>query len=196
MSQYIRRLYDWTLRIAAHRHATLGLAGVAFAESSFFPIPPDVILIPMCVARRDRAFFYALICTVSSVIGGFFGYLIGYTLYETIGEPIIRFYGAGADFAALQARYAEWGGWIIFAKGMTPIPYKILTILSGVMKQNLLVFFVASVAARAMRFFLVAALIWKYGAAVQGFIEKRLMLVTMLFFVLLIGGFFAIKYII
>lgn len=196
MQKHIRALYDWTLGIAAHRHATRGLAAVSFAESSFFPIPPDVILIPMCVARRDRAFFYAFVCTVASVIGGFFGYAIGYFLYETLGEAIIRFYGAGADFAALQAKYDQWGGWIILAKGMTPIPYKILTILSGVLHQNLLVFAVASVAARAMRFFLVAALIWKYGAPIQEFIERRLMLVTFLFLALLIGGFAAIKYLV
>jgi membrane protein YqaA with SNARE-associated domain len=196
MRKFIQGTYDWTLRQAAHRHATRVLATVSFAESSFFPIPPDVMLIPMCVARRDRAFFYAAVCTLASVVGGFFGYAIGYFLYETIGESIIRFYGAGADFAALQAKYDQWGGWIIFAKGLTPIPYKILTILSGVMHQNLLVFFVASVAARSMRFFLVAALIWKYGAPIQRFIEERLMLVTFLFFILLIGGFAAIKYII
>lgn len=196
MQRYIRSLYDWTLRISAHRHATRGLAAVSFAESSFFPIPPDIVLIPMCVARRDRAFFYAFVCTVSSVIGGLFGYAIGYFLYETLGEPIIRFYGAGADFAALQAKYDEWGGWIILAKGMTPIPYKILTILSGVLHQNLVVFFVASIAARAMRFFLVAFLIWKFGAPIQAFIERRLMLMTMLFLALLIGGFAAIKYIV
>lgn len=196
ITNYIRSLYDWTLRLAAHRYAKLGLAGVSFAESSFFPIPPDVVLIPMCVARRDRAFHYAFICTVSSVIGGLFGYAIGYFLFETIGEPIMQFYAKTDDFSALQARYDQWGGWIILAKGMTPIPYKILTILSGVLKQNLLVFIAASVAARAMRFYLVAALIWKYGAPVQEFIEKRLMLVTLLFLILLIGGFAAIKYVV
>lgn len=194
ISTLIRRLYDWTLHIAGHRHATLGLAGVSFAESSFFPLPPDIILIPMCVARRDKAFYYAFVCTVSSVIGGFAGYAIGYFLFETIGQAILEFYGATDSFAALKHTYDVWGGWIIVAKGMTPIPYKILTILSGALHQNLLIFGVASIAARSMRFFLVAALIWKFGAPIQEFIEKRLMLMTTLFLVLLIGGFVVIEY--
>lgn len=195
ISRLIHDLYDWTLRLAVHRRATWGLAGVSFAESSFFPIPPDIILIPMCVARRDRAFHYAFICTVSSVIGGFFGYAIGYFLFEVIGRPIIDFYGATDGFDSLKATYDEWGGWIIVAKGMTPFPYKVLTILSGAFHQNLLVFSIASVVARAMRFYLVAGLIWKFGAPIQQFIEKRLMLMTTIFLVLLIGGFVAIKYI-
>lgn len=194
ISRSIRNLYDWALRISAHRHATAGLAAVSFAESSFFPIPPDIVLIPMCVARRDKAFTYAFICTVSSVIGGFAGYAIGYFLYEAIGQPILEFYGATDKFDALKQTYDQWGGWIIVAKGMTPIPYKILTILSGALHQNLAVFAAASVVARAMRFYLVAGLIWKFGAPIQAFIEKRLMLVTTLFLVLLIGGFVAIEY--
>lgn len=196
ISKLIHDLYNWTLRLAGHKKATTALAGVSFAESSFFPIPPDIMLIPMCVARRDKAFSYAFICTVSSVIGGFFGYAIGYFLFETIGEAIINFYTAGDDFAKMKALYDEHGGWLIVAKGMTPIPYKILTIMSGIFHQNLLVFFAASVVARAMRFYLVAALIWKYGAPIQAFIEKRLMLMTTIFLILLIGGFVAIKYLI
>lgn len=196
ISRWIHDLYNWTLRLSAHRHAKAGLAAVSFAESSFFPIPPDIVLIPMCVARRDKAFTYALICTIASVIGGFFGYAIGYFLYEAIGRVILEFYGATEKFEALKHTYDQWGGWIIVAKGMTPLPYKILTILSGALHQNLLVFAVASVVARAMRFYLVAALIWKFGAPIQAFIEKRLMLVTTLFLVLLIGGFVAIKYMI
>ena len=194
ISRLIHDLYNWTLRLAAHRHATVGLAGVSFAESSFFPIPPDIVLIPMCVARRDKAFYYAFVCTVSSVVGGFAGYAIGYFLYETIGRQIIDFYAASESFEALRQTYDQWGGWIIVAKGMTPIPYKILTILSGALHQNLAVFMAASVVARAMRFYLVAALIWKFGAPIQEFIEKRLMLMTTIFLALLIGGFVAIKY--
>lgn len=194
ISRWIHDLYQWTLRISGHKNATAGLAAVSFTESSFFPIPPDIVLIPMCVARRDKAFYYAFICTVSSVIGGFFGYAIGYFLFETIGEPILKFYAATESFETLKQTYDQWGGWIIVAKGMTPIPYKILTILSGALHQNLMVFAVASVVARAMRFYLVAALIWKFGAPIQAFIEKRLMLMTTLFLVLLIGGFVAIKY--
>lgn len=196
ISRLIHDLYDWTLRLAAHRHAKWSLAGVSFAESSFFPIPPDIVLIPMCVASRDRAFHYAFICTVASVIGGFFGYAIGYFLFELIGKPIIEFYGVTDGFETLKTTYDEWGGWIIVAKGMTPFPYKVLTILSGAFHQNLLIFTVASVCARAMRFYLVAALIWKFGAPIQEFIEKRLMLMTTIFLVLLIGGFVAIKYLV
>jgi membrane protein YqaA with SNARE-associated domain len=194
ISKTIHDLYNWTLRIAGHRHATGGLAAVSFAESSFFPIPPDVVLIPMCVARRDRAFYYAFICTVSSVLGGLAGYAIGYFLYESIGQTITSFYAAEDEFARMKALYDEHGGWLLVAKGMTPIPYKIFTILSGILHQNLGVFIVASIVARAMRFYLVAALIWKYGAPIQAFIEKRLMLMTTIFLVLLIGGFVAIKY--
>ncbi len=196
MANALRRLYDWTLGLAAHKNATAGLAGISFIESSFFPIPPDVILVPMSVARRDKAFYYATVCTISSVLGGFLGYAIGYFLYETVGLKIIQFYGADGNFAELKAKYDEWGGWIILAKGMTPIPYKILTILSGVMQQNLLIFTMASIGARAMRFYMLAFLIWKYGAPIQAFIEKNLTLVTIAFFALLIGGIYAIKYII
>lgn len=196
MMKYIRQLYDWTLRIAAHRHATWGLAGVSFVESSFFPIPPDVILIPMCVANRKKAFFYAAICTISSVIGGLFGYAIGYFLFETVGEAILKFYGMTERFAELQKMGHEDFGWLIFAKGLTPFPYKIMTITAGLIQMSIPVFIVSSICARAIRFFLVAALLWKYGAPIQGFIEKRLGLMTFLFLVLLIGGFIAVKYII
>ncbi len=138
MTKLIRSLYDWTLRLAAHKHATWWLAIVSFVESSVFPIPPDVVLIPMCIAERDKAFRYATICTASSVVGGMLGYFIGHSLYETVGLRIIEFYGMAEKFNVLQAKYAVWGGWIIFAKGMTPIPYKIITILSGVLHLPLL----------------------------------------------------------
>jgi membrane protein YqaA with SNARE-associated domain len=196
MKKLIENIYARTLKIAAHKNATWGLAAVSFIESSFFPIPPDVILIPMCIANRSRAFFYAAVCTLASVIGGLVGYAIGYFLFETIGQVIVDFYGMNDKFGALQAKYDEWGGWIIFAKGLTPFPYKIITILSGVLHLSLIVFIVSSVFSRAIRFFLVAALLWKYGAPVQAFIEKRLMLVTVLFLLLLIGGFVSLKYII
>ena len=190
----IRKIYDWTLRLSAHRHATAALAGVSFIESSIFPIPPDVVLIPMCIAKREKAFFYAAVCTVASVLGGLAGYAIGYFLYETIGKQIIEFYAAGKSFADMQAKYDQYGGWIIFAKGLTPFPFKILTILSGVMKMNLGIFVASSVACRSLRFFLVAALLWKFDAPIQVFIEKYLGWVTLAFLALLIGGFVAIKY--
>lgn len=194
-SRLLRSLYDRVLRLSAHRHAAWALAAVAFVESSVFPIPPDILLIPMCIADRKKAFRYAAICTASSVLGGLLGYAIGYFLFESVGRHILDLYGMQDKFAALQAKYAEWGGWIIFAKGLTPFPYKIVTILSGVLHLALPVFIVSSVFSRALRFYLVAALLWKYGAPVQEFIEKWLMLVTMLFLALLIAGFAAIKYI-
>jgi membrane protein YqaA with SNARE-associated domain len=194
MKSPLRRLYDWSLKISAHKHADRYLAAIAFIESSVFPIPPDAVLIPMCIANRKKSFYYATICTVASVVGGLLGYYIGYGLYETIGKKVIEIYGMTDQFAALQAKYAVWGGWIIFAKGMTPIPYKILTILSGALHLALPVFIVASICSRAIRFFLVAGLLWKFGAPIQTFIEKRLALVTTIFLLLVIGGFVAIKY--
>jgi membrane protein YqaA with SNARE-associated domain len=195
MSKFLKRIYDWTLRISEHKHAAWGLAAVSFIESSVFPIPPDIILIPMCIAKRNRAFHYATICTVSSVLGGLLGYAIGYGFYEQFGKHIIEFYGLSAKFSELQAKYAVWGGWLIFAKGLTPFPYKIITILSGLLHLNLVTFIIASIFGRAIRFFLVAGLLWKFGAPIQEFIEKRLVLVTCIFLILLIGGFVGIKYI-
>jgi membrane protein YqaA with SNARE-associated domain len=195
MADLLRRLYDRVLNISSHRHAVWGLAAVSFIESSVFPIPPDIVLIPMCISNRRKSFHYAGICTVSSVLGGLLGYAIGYFLFEEIGQKIINLYGMADKFGALQGKYAEWGGWIIFAKGLTPFPYKIITILSGVLHLGLPVFIVASIFSRAIRFYLVAGLVWKYGAPIQTFIEKRLMLVTCFFLLLLIGGFAAIKYI-
>lgn len=194
MTKTLRRLYDWTLRIAAHKHAAWGLAAVSFIESSVFPIPPDAVLIPLCIADRAKAFRYAAICTISSVAGGLLGYYIGYALYETVGKHIVELYGMTEKFDTLEAKYAEWGGWLIFAKGMTPIPYKIMTILSGALHLSLPVFIIASVFSRAIRFYLVAALIWKFGAPIQTFIEKRLMLVTLTFLLLVVGGFISLKY--
>lgn len=183
------------LRLSGSKHATPALATVSFIESSVFPIPPDVMLIPMCIARRDKAFFYATVCTIASVIGGMFGYAIGYFLFETLGQRILEIYGAADKFSDMQRRYDEYGGWIILAKGLTPFPFKILTILSGVMKMNLQIFIVSSIAARAMRFYLVAGLLWKFGAPIQAFIEKYLGWVTLGFLAILIGGFVAVAYI-
>lgn len=195
MSNILRRLYVRTLQLAGHRHAERWLAAVSFIESSVFPIPPDVMLIPMCIQNRSRSFHYAMICTLSSVIGGLAGYAIGYFLYDVIGEPVIAFYGLQEKFLQMESMYAEWGGWIIFAKGLTPFPYKIITILSGVLHLSIPVFIVASIFSRALRFFLVAALLWKYGAPIQAFIEKYLGLLTFAFLVILILGFAALRYI-
>lgn len=190
----LRRLYIWTLHIAAHRHAAWWLAGISFIESSFFPIPPDVALMPMCIANRDKALRYAFICTASSVVGGLFGYAIGYFLFETIGILILKFYGLTHEFDVFKGKFNDWGAWIVFAAGCLPIPYKVITIASGVTRLNMLTFTVASIAGRAFRFYLLAGLLWKYGKPIQLFVEKYLEHLTILFVVLLIGGFIALKY--
>ena len=195
MMKIIRKLYDWTLRIAAHRHARMGLFGLAFAESSVFPLPPDLVLIPMCIAERNRAFLYAAICTLGSVLGGIFAYFVGYFLYDTIGVRILDFYGYQEQFHHFQSLYNKHGAWIVLAGGFTPIPYKLITIASGVTQMNLGAFILFSVIGRASRFFLIAALLWKFGAPIRDFIEKYMGWLTILFFILLIGGFSAIKYI-
>lgn len=190
----LARLYDWTMTQAAGPRAVPALAAVSFAESSFFPIPPDVMLVPMCLADRARAFHFALVCTVASVAGGVLGYAIGYFLYETIGRAIVGFYGLEAGFDAYQRAFAQWGLWIILIKGLTPIPYKVVTIASGVAVFDPLVFVLASIATRGARFYLEAALLWRFGAPIRGFIERRLNLLTCLFLIALIGGFIIVRY--
>ena len=189
----LRSLYDWTLNLAAHRHAGIALFIIAFIESSIFPIPPDVLLIPMIVAAPTRAWRFALICLVGSVLGGIAGYGIGYFLFESIGQPVLQLYGYSAKFDAFRDYYNEWGAWAVFIAGVTPFPYKVITILSGVTALDPSVFMVASVLARGLRFFVIAALIWKFGPTIRDFIEKRLGLVFTIFIVVLVGGFAAIK---
>jgi membrane protein YqaA with SNARE-associated domain len=190
----MRRLYDWIMRLAASGNAVPALAAIAFVESSFFPIPPDLLLIPMILAAPRKAWRYALVATVASVVGGYLGYAIGYFLFEALGRPILQFYGIMNRYYALQSAYTQWGMWIIILKGMTPIPYKLVTIASGALGFNPLLFGVASVISRSMRFFLVAALLYFFGEPVRDFIERRLMLVTSVFAVLLVGGFVAVIY--
>lgn len=189
----LRKTYDWTMAQAARRNAVWILAIVSFVESSVFPIPPDALLIPMILAAPHRAWFYALVCTVASVAGGIAGYGIGFVLYEVMAQPILSFYGYMDKFAEFQALYNEWGAWIVFGAGVTPFPYKVITIASGVTELNLVVFMVASVLARGLRFFIVAALLWKFGPPIRVFIERHLGKLTVLFFVLLLGGFFALR---
>ena len=190
----MQRAYDWTMRMASHSRAPQALFWVAFLESSVFPIPPDVMLIPMVVANRAKAWLYATICTVGSVLGGVVGYAIGYYLYETVGQWLINVYGLGAQFEAYRAAYNEWGLWIILIKGFTPIPYKLVTIASGAAAFDFWVFVAASVATRGARFFLVAALLYWFGEPIREFIERRLTLLTTAFVVLLVGGFIAVRY--
>ncbi|HEY4136742.1 MAG TPA: YqaA family protein [Alphaproteobacteria bacterium] len=190
----LRRLYDWTLSLAAGPHAEKALAAVSFIESSFFPIPPDILLAPMVLARPERAWRLAGIATISSVIGGFLGYAIGYFLFEAVGQPILQFYGVVDKYEELRHTFDQWGAWIIIAKGMTPIPYKFLTITSGALHFDLAIFALASVISRGVRFYLVAALLWKFGPPIREFVEKRLTLVLTLSLVILIGGFVVLKY--
>jgi membrane protein YqaA with SNARE-associated domain len=190
----MRRLYDWMMRKAAHEKAPHALFWVSFVESSFFPIPPDVMLVPMILAQRAKAWTYATICTVGSVIGGLAGYAIGYFLFELIGRPILNLYGYSDKFEAAKALFNEWGPWILIAKGWTPFPYKVLTISAGVFEMSLVAFVLASIVARAMRFYLVAALLYWFGEPIRDFIERRLSLVTTAFLVLLVGGFVSVKY--
>ncbi len=192
----LRGLYDWTMRLAAHHNANWVLAFVSFVESSVFPIPPDVLLIPMVLAQRARAFLLALNCTVASVLGGLLGYAIGYFLFETVGLPILEFYGYADRFAEFQGRYNEWGAWIVFIAGVTPFPYKVITITSGVVQLDLFVFTLASILARGLRFFVLAGLLWYFGPPIRDFIERRLGLVFTVFCILLVGGFIVARYLV
>ena len=187
-----RALYDWVLRMAHHRHALRSLAVVSFAESSFFPIPPDVMMVPMVLARRDQAYLIATICTVSSVIGGIFGYLIGYYLLESIGQWVINLYHMQDKIGQFQAMYGEYGAAIILLKGLTPIPFKLVTIASGIAHFNFPLFVLLATITRGARFFIIAALLKRFGEPVQAFIEKRLNLFAWLFLALLVGGFVAV----
>lgn len=190
----IRRLYDWTISLADSKHALWALALVAFVESSVFPIPPDVLMIPMILARPSKAWLIAGVALVASVLGGALGYYIGYGLFESVGRPVLEFYGKDAYFDDFRTRYNEWGAWAVLIAGVTPFPYKVITILSGSTGLNFGVFMVASILARGLRFFIVAALLWKYGAPIRDFIERRLGLMFTLFVVILLGGFFLVKY--
>ncbi len=191
----MKEIYDWTMRKAASENAPNALFAVSFIESSFFPIPPDVMLVPMVLADRTKAWWYATLATIGSVIGGAFGYAIGFYFFEAHGEPIFRFNGKAESFNTFTQWFNEWGVWIILAKGMTPFPYKVLTIAAGVAHMPFFAFMAASVLARAMRFYLVAGLLYYFGEPIRDFIEKRLTLVMTLFLVALIGGFVAIKFV-
>jgi membrane protein YqaA with SNARE-associated domain len=190
----LRRLYDRTLEIAAGPHAIWALIGVAFAESSFFPLPPDVLLIPMILARPRSAWRLAALCTAASVAGGLVGYAIGYFLFDAIGRSLLGFYHAMDKYDALKAGFDQWGVWIIVLKGLTPIPYKLITIASGVVHFNLVTFILASIVSRSLRFLLVAAVLWRFGPAARDFIERRLAAVTTAFAVVLVGGFLVLRY--
>jgi membrane protein YqaA with SNARE-associated domain len=185
----MRVLYDWVMANASGRHAWGALFGVSFAESSFFPIAPDVMLIPMVLADRKRAFLLAAWCTLASVLGGMLGYSIGAFLYESVGQWLIALYGGGDRVEQFRALYAEWGSWVILIKGLTPIPYKLVTITSGFAGYNFAMFVLLSVITRGARFFLWATLLYFYGEPIREFIEKRLELMLFVAFATIVFGF-------
>ena len=191
----LRKLYDRVLELSAHRHATWALALVAFVESSVFPIPPDVMLVPMTLAERRRAWRIAAIATIASVAGGALGYAIGFGLFESLGRPILSLYGYGDQFSRFAQNYNDYGAWIVLFAGLTPFPYKVITIASGVTGLNFWVFMAASLLARALRFYIVCGLLYWLGPPIRAFIEKRLGLVVTVFFIALVGGFAMIRYI-
>ena len=190
----IRALYDWTISLAEHPRAMWALALVAFIESSVFPIPPDLLMIPMIIARPSKAFLIAAVAMVASVLGGMLGYFIGWGLFESVGQPVLEFYGKTDRFDDFATRYNEWGAWAVLMAGVTPFPYKVITILSGSTGLSLPVFIISSIIARGLRFFIIAALLWRFGPRVREFIERRLGLMFTLFIVILFAGFAAVKY--
>ena len=189
----VKATYDYMLNLASRRNAMYFLFAVAFIESSFFPIPPDVMLIPMVLAAPTKAWRIAGIATIASVLGGAFGYAIGGFFFDLIARPILTFYGYMHQFDVFKDYYHEWGAWIVFGAGITPFPYKVITIASGVVHLDFAVFMLASVVARGMRFYLVAWLLKKYGEPMKDYIEKNLGMLSVLFLLLLLGGFACIK---
>ena len=180
----LKRMYEWCIAAADKPYALWLMGAVSFAESSFFPIPPDIMLIPMSLARPHKAWLYALVCTITSVAGGIVGYGIGALLYDSVGQWLINLYGYGDKVEAFRASYAEYGAWIILLKGLTPIPYKLVTITSGFANYNLLLFVIFSIIARGGRFFILAIVLNRYGAWIREVIEKRLGL----WVAILVGG--------
>jgi membrane protein YqaA with SNARE-associated domain len=193
----IKKLYAWMLDKAASPAATPALAAISFIESSMFPLPPDIMLIPMCLANRKKAFWFAFVCSVASILGGLLGYAIGYFLYETVGKWLLNLYG-GADhwFDTFQKAFDENGFWLVMMAGFTPFPFKVITICSGLTKLNLGIFVLAAAISRSARFFLEALLITIYGDKIRNILEKHLELITTAFFILLVGGFLLLKFVI
>ena len=191
----IRRLYDWTISLAESPYALWALAIVAFVESSVFPIPPDVLILPMVLARPRRAWLIAGVATVSSVAGALLGYWIGATLFDQIGRPVLDFYGKTDQIDAFNLTFNDWGAWAVLIAGITPFPFKVITIMSGWTGLSIPVFVVASIIARGLRFFVVAGLLRVFGEPIREFIERRLNFVFIVFCVLLVGGFLVLHYV-
>ncbi|WP_040605139.1 VTT domain-containing protein [Sagittula stellata] len=191
----MRRIYDWTMAQAGGQHALLALAFVSFIEASIFPIPPDVLMIPMILAAPSRAWLIALVATGSSVLGGLFGYGIGFFFFETLGQPILEFFGKADKMAEFNATFNGAGFWAVLIAGVTPFPFKVITIMSGWTAMPLATFLTTALVARAIRFFVVAGLLYAFGAPIRDFIERYLGLVFTLFVALLVGGFLVLRYI-
>jgi len=190
----LRRLYHWVLHWAETPYGSWALFLLALAESSFFPVPPDVLLIALAISIPARSFRYALICSVGSVIGGMIGYMIGYQFMDLVGMKIVEFYGFTSQYAAVGDLYDRYNAWAVGIAGFTPIPYKVFTISAGAFKIDFLVFFIASAISRAARFFLVGWLIYRFGSGIKIFIDRYFNILAIVFTVLLVGGFIAIKY--
>lgn len=189
-----KKLYDWVLTLSHSPKAPQALAAVSFAESSFFPIPPDVMLLPMCMAKPQKAWHYAAICTVASVLGGILGYAIGALLFDTLGAWLIKLYGYGDKMDAFRKAYQDYGHWIILIKGFTPIPFKLVTIASGIAGYNFWMFVLLSIITRGARFFFVAGIMNRFGAPLKAFIEENLTVVGIASVVIFIGGFYLAKF--
>ena len=190
----LRRLYDWCIAAAGKPYATWLMGGVSFAESSFFPVPPDVMMIPMSLARPDKSYYYAAVCTTTSVAGGVLGYLIGMFLYDTLGHWVVSLYGHGQQIETFRDAYRDYGAWIILGKGVTPIPYKIVTITAGFAAYSLPLFVLFSVISRGARFFIVAFLINRYGARARAMIEERLGFWVTVSALTIVAGFVIVTY--
>lgn len=189
----LRRLYEWILALAAKPSAPWALGAVAFAESSFFPVPPDAMMVPMAVSRPDRVWLYATIATAASVLGGLLGYAIGALLFDSVGQWLFNLYGLADKAATFQASYATYGHWVILLKGLTPIPYKLVTITSGFALYSLFWFTLLSVVTRGARFFLLAWLLGRYGIGIRAVLDRHLNVVAGLFAAVVILGFVAFK---
>ena len=188
------RFYIRIMSLSKHRHAMKALAAVSFVESSVFPIPPDAMMIPMVLAKPRNAFWIATVCTVTSVLGGLLGYFIGYGLWETVGKPLVEMYGYDENISEFTIRYNDWGAWIVFTAGITPFPYKVITIASGLTRLDLTIFICASILSRGLRFFVVAALLYRFGEPIRTFIEGNLGKFALLFVLSLFAGFVLIKW--
>lgn len=193
LKDFTRKIYDKTLDLASRPNALIWLFAISFIESSFFPIPPDIMIIPMVLACPKDAYKIAGTATIASVLGGFFGYAIGVFGYEVIAKPLLNFYGYMENFHKFEDYYHQYGAWIVFVAGLTPIPYKLITIASGIVRLDLLIFTIASILARGLRFYIIAWLLKRYGEPMKTFIEKNLNLLSIVFVILLIGGFACLK---